>query len=68
VGSGPAVIRCPRCAARSDAVARVEYALSDEEKSSLARYLDIITHELGIETDGEAVVEAARRLALDLNQ
>lgn len=53
---------------RLDATARVEYALAPEEKAALGRYLDIVKHELGIETEAEALVEAARSLALNLNQ
>lgn len=59
--------RCPRCGLRSNAVA-VKFLLAPELRGALLRHVEIIRRELGIETDGEALAEAARRLAVHLHQ
>lgn len=60
--------RCPRCGARADATATLEIRLPPAQRDALARHAEVVRRELGLPTDDEAVAEAVRRLALELNQ
>lgn len=64
----PVVDRCPRCGAAADATATRILRLSPAARDALARHALIVRRELGIATEDEAIVEAVRRVALELNQ
>lgn len=59
--------RCPRCGTPADAVP-VTYWLDRDRARRLGQLLEVVRRELGLPTDADAIVEAARRAALDLNQ
>jgi len=60
--------RCPRCGTPADATETFAVALSPALKARLKAHVEIVRHELGLASDGEALAEAARRLAFELNQ
>ena len=51
-----------------DATERIELLLPPTVLDALKLNAGVIRHELGIETDAEALAESARRLAYELNQ
>lgn len=60
-------VRCPRCGTPVDAEA-VTYRVPAGGARRLAEHLEIVRRELGLASDGEALLAAARRQALHLNQ
>ncbi len=58
---------CPRCGQRADAI-EVRLLVPPELRPAMKRHAEVVRRELGIGTEGEALAEAARRLALQLNQ
>lgn len=60
--------RCPRCGTAEDATAVLSVPIPPGDLAALRRHLEIVRLELGIATEGEALAESARRLALQLNQ
>lgn len=61
------MIRCPRCGTPADAVP-VTHHLRRDQARRLREMVDVVRRELGLPTDGEALLAAARIAALDLNQ
>lgn len=64
---GAPIERCPNCGTRADAE-RIELLLPPTVLKALRRNADVVRHELGIDTDAEAIAESVRRLAYELNQ